>query len=226
MQLPQRFGASKLSDIVADPVQIARQLARPLPQRPFTATLLGNLFHDWVESLYSQERVGGTLFEEDALDSDEDTNSSLRLASDAERERLVALQSTFLASRFATAGNAPIAVELPISMPIGEFSLVGKIDAVYDHGEDGIEIVDWKTGRAPTTSGDITARELQLMCYAHAYSAGYDVPLDRIRATLYYVADDREISVREIIPLAALEQQLIDAQTRVDASTIGDVAPS
>ena len=64
------------------------------------------------------------------------------------------------------------------------------------------------------------------MCYAHAYSAGYDVPLDRIRATLYYAADDREISVREIIPLAALEQQLIDAQTRVDASTIGDVAPS
>lgn len=226
MQLPQRFGASKLSDIVADPVQIARQLARPLPQRPFTATLLGNLFHDWVESLYTQERVGGTLFEEDALDSDEDTNSSLRLASDAERERLVDLQSTFLASRFAMAGNAPMAVELPISMPIGEFSLVGKIDAVYDHGEDGIEIVDWKTGRAPTTSGDITARELQLMCYAHAYSAGYDVPLDRIRATLYYVADDREISVREIIPLAALEQQLIDAQTRVDASTIGGVLPS
>ena len=115
---------------IRDRVQIARQLARPLPQRPFTATLLGNLFHDWVESLYSQERVGGTLFEEDALDSDEDTNSSLRLASDAERESLVALQSTFLASRFAMAGNAPIAVELPISMLMGSSTAIGAFPAI------------------------------------------------------------------------------------------------
>lgn len=215
LALPERFGASKLSDIVSDPVGVAKQLARPIPQRPFAATLLGNLFHNWVESLYGDAVVGGALFAEgETLDEDR-VEASLQLANEAEREKLASLQATFLASRFAVQGNTPKAVELPINMQLGDFALVGKIDAVYEFEDGTIEIVDWKTGRAPTTPKEIEQRELQLMCYAHAYAAGYEVPIERIRATLYYVADDREISIDRIESLERLERRLHEAEQQL-----------
>lgn len=219
LALPTRFGASKLSDIVNDSIGVARQLARPMPQRPYTATLIGNLFHQWVESLFSAQIVGGQLFGEGEFLDEDETDAALLLVSDADREQLSKLQDTFLNSRFASAELTPVGVEIPINMPIGTFTLVGKIDAVYEHGDGSVEIIDWKTGRAPNTSEEVTARELQLMCYAHAYSAGYDVPIERIRATLYYLPDDREISVREIPPLGTIQELLEQAQARVESAS-------
>lgn len=222
LQLPERFGASQLSDILANPGGIARNLARPMPQRPYSATLLGNLFHNWVESLYQQELIGGALFQDEDFADDEDAAALMHPVSDDERAQLAKLQATFLSSRFAANGKRPDAVELPINMPLGEYTLVGKIDAVYRDDDGTVEIVDWKTGRAPTTPDDIASRQLQLMCYAHAYAQGYDIPVERIRATLFYVAENREINVREITSLETILELLHDAQSRAAEATEGD----
>ncbi|MGO1542737.1 MAG: ATP-dependent helicase [Gulosibacter sp.] len=218
LRLPERFGASLLSDLLKDPVAVARQRRRPMPQEPFRATLIGNLFHGWVESLYTDVGGGGTMLEGADLDDEDRADTGLIAAAEADIARLEQFKQTFLASRFARDGNRPAAVELAINSPLGNHTIVGKLDAVYiDEASGEVEIVDWKTGRAPRTREEREGRELQLMCYAHAYSQGFDVPLERIRATLYYVSSDEEISVRDLLSREALIHKLEAAQEQVSA---------
>ncbi|GAA1833878.1 UvrD/REP family DEAD/DEAH box helicase [Agromyces salentinus] len=47
--IPSRIPASRFKDYLDDPEAVAAQLRRPMPQRPYRATRLGTLFHDWVE---------------------------------------------------------------------------------------------------------------------------------------------------------------------------------
>jgi DNA helicase-2/ATP-dependent DNA helicase PcrA len=215
LRLPSRFGASLLHDLFDDPAAIARNAARPMPSRPYRATLVGNLFHSWVESLYEDVAGGGAALEGADLDDADFSSASLTQLDDDDRQRLEQLQSTFLASRFTAGGRRPSAVELPVDAPLGEFTVVNKIDAVYRDDDGTIEIVDWKTGRAPRTAEERRGREYQLMSYAHAYAASFDEPIERIRATLYYVADDLEISVTELLSVDELVELLRDAQGRV-----------
>ena len=79
-------------------------------------------------------------------------------------------------------------------MPFAGRILVCKIDAVYattlPDGRDGVEIVDWKTGRAPRDDDDRRAKELQLALYRLAYARWSGRPLDDVSAAFYFVADD------------------------------------
>lgn len=222
LRLPDRFGASLLHDLLDNPVAIARARRRPMPQEPFRATLIGNLFHGWVESLYTDVSAGGATLEGTDLDDEERADAGLQRMGQDDRDRLDAFKQTFLKSRFAKHGTRPAAVELSIDSPFGDRTIVGKLDAVYvDEDTGNVEIVDWKTGRAPRTSAERRGRELQLMCYAHAYSAGFDVPLERIRATLYYVSSDEEITVADIMSREALLELLQDAERRVERAAGG-----
>ena len=93
-----------------------------------------------------------------------------------------------------------IAVEIEIDFALGhseEDAAVGhivicKLDAVYRRADRGdrIEIVDWKTGKAPRTAAEKDERMLQLALYRLAYHRRFGVPLEDIDVALYYVADD------------------------------------
>src|SRR5690606_5992929 len=86
----------------------------------------------------------------------------------------------------------PIAVEIEIDFALGGHIVICKLDAVYrreDRG-DRIEIVDWKTGKAPRGAAQEDERMLQLALYRLAYHRRFGVPLEEIDVALYYVADD------------------------------------
>ena len=70
--------------------------------------------------------------------------------------------------------------------------VICKLDAVYRREDRGgrIEIVDWKTGKAPRNAAEREERMLQLALYRLAYHRRFGVPLDEIDVALYYVADD------------------------------------
>ncbi|WP_223586715.1 ATP-dependent DNA helicase [Microbacterium sp. OVT16B] len=70
--------------------------------------------------------------------------------------------------------------------------VICKLDAVYRREDRGgrIEIVDWKTGKAPRTAEEREERMLQLALYRLAYHRRFGVPLEEIDVALYYVADD------------------------------------
>lgn len=196
--VPTRVPASRFKDYVADFDATLGRIARPMPERPYRQTRLGTLFHAWVER--RSEQVGvGTRVDEALWDLDEDGLEAGDV-SEADAADLAELQRRFENSEWADL--KPLAVEIEIDFAFGAQSADGadggghivicKLDAVYrrDDRDGRIEIVDWKTGRAPRTAAEREERMLQLALYRLAYHRRFGVPLDQIDVALYYVTDD------------------------------------
>ncbi|WP_192576769.1 ATP-dependent DNA helicase [Microbacterium algeriense] len=204
---PTRVPASRFKDYVTDFSGTLSSIVRPMPERPYRQTRLGTLFHAWVEQ--RSELVGvGRRVDEALWEVDEDEPASEpwhdatvpdAAGAAADAADLAALQATFERSEWG--GLKPIAVEIEIDFALGAGSgdrdgqahiVICKLDAVYRRADRGdrIEIVDWKTGRAPRTPQEREERMLQLALYRLAYHRRFEVPLEEIDVALYYVADD------------------------------------
>ena len=192
MAVPTRVPASKFKDYVVGFDETLSALARPMPERPYRQTRLGTLFHQWVEE--RSGLTGRSASIDDALwdtdDGEEWADPVVRADDDRD---LAALRETFERSEWAAL--QPIEVETEVDFPLvldeGEppHIMICKLDAVYRR--DGrIEIVDWKTGKAPRTPTERADRMLQLALYRLAYHRRHGVPLDQIDVALFYVPDD------------------------------------
>ena len=210
--IPHRVPASGFKDYLATPGVVAERLRRPMPERPYRATRLGTLFHQWVEQ---RARSGGSLETLDLwdgerdLDADEVVDASTDAAvTDDDARRLADFQATFARSRWADL--TPIEVEREIHIPFLGHSIVCKLDAVYEI--DGrAEVVDWKTGKAPSGADDLAARQLQLALYRVAYAEFTGRPVDEVDAVFYFVADDLEVRPAALLDRAGLERAWQDA---------------
>lgn len=219
--VPLRVPASSFKDFITTPADVAERLRRPMPQRPYRATRLGTVFHRWVEQRYGVGAMPDAVDSLDAefdvgagglAGAASGTVSPGVVAGAAEgidADALLALQATFERSPWAT--RTPIDVERELHLPFEGRILICKIDAVYstdlefDPVRDGsggpgaerrprsVEIVDWKTGKAPRDDADRAAKELQLALYRLAYARWAGLPLDAVTAVFYFVVDDAEL---------------------------------
>lgn len=117
--------------------------------------------------------------------------------------RLAELQATFEASEWAPL--EPVDVELEIHLPLGARTVICKIDAVFER--DGrFQVVDWKTGKAPSNARDLELKQLQLALYREAYSAYRGIDPSLIDAVFYFVADDVTLQPSHVSDRAELER--------------------
>lgn len=207
--LPQRIPASRFKDYVDDPAAVAASLRRPLPERPYRATRLGTLFHAWVEDRFRPTGASETLdsgsFELDFDPDDEGVGSRVSgVPVDADdARRLAELQATFEASEWAAL--EPVDVEIEIHLPLGTRTVICKIDAVFER--DGrYQVVDWKTGKAPSDPRDLELKQLQLALYREAYAAYRGIDVDLIDAVFYFVADDTKLQPDHVSDRSELEE--------------------
>lgn len=217
LQPGERINASMFHEIIADPDAAQRRRARPLPQRPFRQTRIGNRFHEWVERRATTALGTSRVLFESASDFDElpweaftdEVEASEVEASEVkvsevapeqadlfadDAEALAPMIANFEASRWAS--RLPIAVEQEVSIPFAGSRLVCKLDAVYKSGEGAdarYEIVDWKAGRAPRDKAEKESRFLQLDLYRHAYAAHTGIDPGDIDVTLFYVVEAIEL---------------------------------
>ena len=221
VDLPERITASTFHEFVEDPVRAERLRLRPLPQRPYRRTRVGNRFHEWVERR-ATTAVGQALplagldelafargsFGEENGPGDGHPAAAPTAQQDVEAE-LQPLIEQFERSRWALL--EPLAVELEVSLPFAGRTLVCKLDAVYRQtadrgGDDRVEIVDWKSGRPPRTDAERESRFFQLDLYRHAYALWSGRDPDLIDVSLFYVADGIELRSRSPRTLAELEE--------------------
>lgn len=193
IQIPPRIPASRFKDFVTAPTEVLAELRRPMPEKPYRATRLGTLFHSWVEERSGIVGSGDTI---DALASEFDTDMSGPDVADLDRAELARLQGTFEKSVWAT--RRPVEVERELHIPFDGHIVICKIDAVYER--DGrFEIVDWKTGKAPTSSDELGERQLQLALYRLAFATWKGIDPETIDAVFYYVSEDRVIRPERIL---------------------------
>ena len=205
---PRRIAASKFKDFVSAPAEVAATIRRPMPEQPYRATLLGTVFHEWVERRAElSARTPGDLLE--ALDYRDDDDRGREGPVDEEKLRV--LQATFVASEWGSL--KPIDVEREIHIVLAGVTVVCKIDAVYrrehDDGTVRFEIVDWKTGLPPRDDDDYELKQTQLALYAIAYARWAGVDLGEVDAAFYFVADDVVLRPDRLLT----EQELVDRWT-------------
>jgi DNA helicase-2/ATP-dependent DNA helicase PcrA len=213
--LPTRIPASRFKDFISDPEGVARQLRRPLPEKPYRATLLGTVFHSWVENRSAMTGLSDVLDAHPGeLDTDDQGGGGVFNASrgPVDEAQLEKLKATFIASPWGQ--RKPTAVEIEILVPLGGNTIVCKIDAVYEieatrdlPAGPRYEIVDWKTGKAPSSADDLELKQYQLALYRLAYSQWANIDPDRIDACLYFVADDTIVRPERLYSESELEER-------------------
>ena len=206
--LPERLTASTFHEFVEDPVAAERSRLRPVPQRPYRRTRVGNRFHEWVERRATTAR--GTelplagLADIDWVGDPAPAEAGYEAEPTSEAAELAPLIERFERSRWADL--QPIAVEQEVTLPFAGRTLVCKLDAVYRLDDDRFEIVDWKSGRAPKNDAERESRFFQLDLYRHAYAQWAGIDADRVDVSLFYVAEGVELTGREPRSLRALEE--------------------
>ncbi|WP_241489371.1 ATP-dependent helicase [Leucobacter celer] len=155
--LPERITASTFHEFIEDPERAERRRLRPVPQRPYRRTRVGNRFHEWVERRATTAR-GTALplsglelefpdpelaeFDGIGLGAASPTGAGTAGAGESGRgdgdagglrsedeAALRPLIEQFERSRWAD--RRPIAVEQEVTLPFAGRTLVCKLDAVY-----------------------------------------------------------------------------------------------
>jgi DNA helicase II / ATP-dependent DNA helicase PcrA len=105
--------------------------------------------------------------------------------------------------------------EASVSSAVGDYFLVGKLDAVFETAAGSLEILDLKTGKRRDTDEELEAyrRQLQLYAYLLEQSAGREVT----GTALYFTTDEEQPLIH--VPAAAEERgRVIEEMLRtVDA---------
>jgi len=165
--LPPRLSTSTLIALHEDPVELARNIRRPMPRAMDEYSHRGTAFHLWIENHFNAK----TLFD------DEDFDLITPFEQD---QKLEDLKTKWLASEWAKL--QPYAVEVPFETVIAGVLVRGRIDAVYKTSS-GYEVVDWKTGSK--TLGESSA--VQLAVYRLAWSKLQAIAVEHVSAAFYYV---------------------------------------
>ena len=221
IQLPIRINASGFKDYVTKPEKTAEKMLRPMPEEPYKATRAGTIFHNMMEQRFAA--IEGVMSSGDFDAQAEGASASIQeLGAEVwatqlsqvdlaeHRETIDELQAQFEKSRWAN--QVPAAVEIEIQLAVNDNIFICKLDAVFET-ENGYEVVDWKTGVAPTSPQEVEERSLQLALYRWAFATLKQVPLERVSASLYYVTTNEVVTPEPLLD----RDQLLERWAKVTA---------
>ena len=179
---PRKVSVGGVIDFARCPKRFYWTSVRPLPRFSGPAARRGTEVHRWIE----RRGAGQTsLIEVDA--APDLTAEELS----GEPGKVARLQAAFLASRFAD--RTPIFAERPFLLRLDDFTVSGRIDAIYgDHLDQPWEVVDWKTGRKPAQDDAVAG--LQLDLYGLACVEIWRKRPEDITLTYLYLSGPDEVS--------------------------------
>jgi DNA helicase II / ATP-dependent DNA helicase PcrA len=191
--LPRQLPVSALVTMARDPAELARQVRRPMPRPPAPHALRGTDFHRWLEERFGQPQL---------IDADELPGAADDLDGTGPDAELAGLKERFEASEWAS--RQPAEVEVPFETMVGDRLIRGRIDAVFAGGDGSFDVVDWKTGRPPSSDAERAAVAVQLAAYRLAWAGLARVPVAQVRAAFYYVAADLTVRPADLLDEAGL----------------------
>ena len=157
----------------------AWQLARPLPDRPTDARRIGTEVHRLIEE---RSREISAFADETELDEPSEISSPDRISEMVQR-----WEEQFADRTIARLPNGEDMIELPFTLKKDGKIIRGRIDAVYETDDGGLEIVDYKTGKRFTASQEAD----QLAVYEEALRAN-GVTAGAVTLTYAFLAEGDE----------------------------------
>ena len=158
-----------------------------LPRRPGPGARRGTRLHRRIE-LHNRGIVPFDDLDNDLYDRGPDEERTQGITTESG-------WSAFLGSPYAD--RRPIYVEVPFELGLAPDNRIrGRVDAVYPQGDDGWEIVDFKSGRRPPQAPN----DIQLQAYALAANdAALGAPAPEcLRVSFVYLGDGLEVTDQEV----------------------------
>ncbi|MDQ3752477.1 MAG: ATP-dependent helicase [Actinomycetota bacterium] len=152
----------------------AWDLMRPLPDRPTSARRIGTEVHKRIEE---RSRSVSVFAEDTELDEPSETSSAGHVG-----DMLDKWEAVYGQRKIARLPSGEPMIEMPFALKKDGRIIRGRIDAVYEAEDGGLEIVDFKTGRRFSKSDEADQLEL----YAEALRANGLVVVDGQKITLTY----------------------------------------
>ena len=150
-----------------------------------------------VEQL-SRDNINGILFSKERaialLDAKWDSSAYPNRTQEAEdRKKAEALLDTFLDWQ-AKNKNTILAAEQRFRFRLGDRTVTGYIDRIERQPDGGLVVIDFKTGAKPSNITKAGIREdIQMNVYCMAVQAMPSYGTLPVRASLYYLKDDKAI---------------------------------
>jgi hypothetical protein len=170
---PEPVSVTTMVTFARCPRQCLWSVVEPLPRRARPSARIGSLLHGWIERRGSGQ--GSLLSGGDEV-------------AGADAARIQQLREAFLSSPYGAL--LPQAVERAFSLTVGGHCLRGRVDAIYRR-HDGIEVVDFKTGRPP--AADDASAGFQLDLYALAAVDAWGYPAEAVRTTEWFLDAGRGV---------------------------------
>lgn len=172
ISMPINLSYSQIEVFNLCPLKYKFSYVLGLPTPPSAALSFGNTIHETMRDFYQKAIAGQNPSKDDLRRIFEENWNYLGYASRAHEEKYKKEGIKLLEGYFEKTYNPrvlPIALEQSFSIKIGGARINGKIDRI-DPAEDGIEIIDYKTGKA-STQKEID-KDLQLSLYALTATEG------------------------------------------------------
>jgi DNA helicase-2/ATP-dependent DNA helicase PcrA len=159
-------------------------LVRPLPQRPTASRRIGTEVHRLIE----EKSLGLAPYpDETEFDEPSEVSDSGRVA-----EMLAQWEERYGTRTIGRLPSGEPMIELPFSMRLDGRIVRGRIDAVYETGDGGLEIVDFKTGSRAHVEG---GGDDQLSIYARALDAMGLLPQGKnVKLTYAFLSGDAPLT--------------------------------
>lgn len=157
---------TEIARLESQPEDAASDLVRPIPRPPGTASLIGSVFHSWIET---QLRTLSASVGEDA--EGEDPAGTLAALSRSDRDYLADLQRAFANSEFGTEFTVR-SLETPFTAVHDGVPMRGRIDAIMTDTKGRAWLIDWKTRRnlrKALSVSDLKYFQSQLRLYLEAW---------------------------------------------------------
>jgi ATP-dependent DNA helicase UvrD/PcrA len=200
---PRTVSVGGVIDYARCPKRFYWTAVRPLPRFSGPAARIGTDIHRWIERRASGQ---ATLIEVEEVP---DLTAEELAGEPGKMERL---RQAFLASRFADL--TPMYAERPFLLRVGDFTVGGRIDAVYGEPDGPWELVDWKTGRRPPADDQLAG--LQLDLYGLACVEIWGKRAAELTLTYLYLASGEEASHPMDEP-DEIRERLTDALGAIEA---------
>jgi len=211
------------------PLQYKYKYILHIPVPPSAAASFGDTIHQTMKDFYQRAIAGQKPTKEDLLKIFEENWSPLGYSSKAQEKRMKKEGEKILVGFFEKSYSPkflPKALEQIFSVKISpKLKIGGKVDRL-DEKDDIVEIIDYKTGRAPEKK-DIE-KDLQLTIYSLAATDGtlqYMGILDKtpkpeqVKVSFYFFENQEKVtSVRTKEQLEEAKRQLIQKAEEISKS--------
>lgn len=197
-----------------------------VPTLPSAPLSFGTSIHAALNSFYRVIMDGGRPGENELLKTLESKWEKLGYASKGHEEEAYEKAKRYLIDYLKTGREKeekPIMLEEFVNFRVGEgLKMGGRVDRVDCWGENGIEIVDYKTGATVPSQKEID-RDLQMSIYALAATRipqpPFGVSPEKVKLSFYFFEEQKWISTtRSAEQLKQAEQEILEWVEKIEGS--------